>query len=205
MSANGKVLTGFSKPYVAEYSENGGSVTYSSGQILARGVSVNISPDNNDDNTFYADNVLAESVGAVFTGGEFTLGVDGLFASVEKFIFGLPTPDSFTVTGTTTVSMYKYGANANAPYVGIGYIEKWMSDGVEYFTPVILRKCRFNLPEEGAETQGEEIDWQTRELSGRIMRDDTANKDWKWKGADQATEAAAENVVRVALGLAVLS
>ena len=205
MSANGKVLTGFSKPYVAEYSENGGSVTYSSGQILARGVSVNISPDNNDDNTFYADNVLAESVGAVFTGGEFTLGVDGLFASVEKFIFGLPTPDSFTVTGTTTVSMYKYGANANAPYVGIGYIEKWMSAGVEYFTPVILRKCRFNLPEEGAETQGEEIDWQTRELSGRIMRDDTANKDWKWKGADQATEAAAENIVRVALGMAVLS
>ena len=37
------------------------------------------------------------------------------------------------------------------------------------------------------------------------MRDDTANHDWKWRGADQTTEEAAENVVRVALGLAVLA
>ena len=203
--ANGKVLIGFSKPYVAKYAENGGSVTYSDAQILARGVSVNISPDSNDENNFYADNVLAESVGAVFTGGEFTLGVDGLFAATEKMIFGLPTPDSFTVTGTTTVSMYKWGASANAPYVGIGYIEEWMSDGVRYYTPTILRKCRFNLPEEGAETMGEEIDWQTRELSGRIMRDDTSNKDWKWRAADQTSEKDAENIIRVALGLGVLA
>ena len=205
MSANGKVLIGFSKPYVAQYTESGGAVSYSNGQILARGVSVSISPDSNDDNNFYADNILAESVGAVFTGGEFTLGVDGLFADTEKFIFGLPSPDTYTVTSGTTVSMYKYGVGANAPYVGIGYIEKWMSDGTTYYTPVILRKCRFNLPEEGAETQGEDIDWQTRELTGRIMRDDTSSKDWKWKAADQTTEAAAENVVRTALGLAVLA
>ncbi len=205
MSANGKVLIGFSKPYVATYTESGGAVTYSDGQILARGVSVSISPDSNDDNTFYADNVLAESVGAVFTGGEFTLGVDGLFAATEKLIYGLPAPDSFTVTTGTTVSMYKYGETASAPYVGIGYIEKWMSDGVTYYTPTILRKCRFNLPEENAETQGDEIDWQTTELTGRIMRDDTVNKDWKWRAEDQATEKAAENIVRVALGLSVLA
>lgn len=205
MSANGKVLIGFSKPYVAKYTESGGAVSYSDGQILARGVSVSISPDNNDDNTFYADNVIAETVGAVFTGGEFTLTVDGVFIATEKLIYGLPTPDSFTVTTGTTVSMYKYGESATAPYVGIGYIEKWMSGGTTYYTPTILRKCRFNLPEESAETQGEEIDWQTNELSGRIMRDDTTNKDWKWRAADQTTEAAAENIVRVALGLAVLA
>ena len=40
MAANGRVITGFSQPYVALYSESGGTVTYASGQILARGVSV---------------------------------------------------------------------------------------------------------------------------------------------------------------------
>lgn len=205
MSAAGKVLIGFSKPYVAKYTESGGSVSYSDGQILARGVGVTLSPDSNDDNQFYADNVLAESVGAVFTGGEVTLTLDGLLNGTEKFIFGLPEPDSFTVTTGTTVSMYKYGNTASAPYLGIGYIEKYMQDGTVSYRPTILRKCRFNLPEEGAETQGEEIDWQTREYTARVMRDDTTAQDWKWRGADQTTEAAAENIVRVALGLGVLA
>ena len=38
--ANGEVITGFSKPYVARYSESNGTVTYSNVQPLARGVSV---------------------------------------------------------------------------------------------------------------------------------------------------------------------
>lgn len=33
--ANGKVITGFSKPYVALYAANNGSPTYTSGQPLA--------------------------------------------------------------------------------------------------------------------------------------------------------------------------
>lgn len=205
MSAAGKVLTGFSKPYVAKYTESGGSVTYSEGQLLARGVSVTLSPDSNDDNAFYADNILAESVGAVFTGGEVTLTVDGLLIGTEKFIFGLPEPESFTVTTGTTVSMYKYNSSANAPYVGIGYVERYMQDGTTYYRPTILRKCRFNLPEESAETQGEEIDWQTREFTARVMRDDTTSQDWKWRGADQSSEKAAENIVRAALGLAIIA
>lgn len=205
MSAAGKVLIGFSKPYVAEYGNTGGTISYTNGQLLARGVSVTLSPDSNDDNSFYADNIAAESVGAVFTGGEVTLTVDGLLNSTEKFIFGLPSPDTFTVTTGTTVSMYKYGSAANAPYVGLGYIEKYMQDGTITYRPTILRKCRFNLPEEGAETQGEEIDWQTREFTARVMRDDSTAQDWKWRGEDQSTEAAAENVIRVALGLAVLA
>lgn len=124
--------------------------------------------------------------------------------ATEKFIYGLPTPDSLTV-GSASVDVYKYGDAAVSPYVGIGYIAMYMQDGVKTYRPTILRKCRFNLAEESAETQGEEIDWQTRELTASVMRDDSANHDWKWFGADQASEAAAENVVRVALGMAVLS
>ena len=204
MSAAGKILTGFSKPYVAKYTASGSSVSYSDGQLLARGVSVSLTPESGDDNNFYADNIAAETLGGVFTGAEVTLGIDGLLMATEKFIFGLPTADTISV-GTETVDVYKYGDNANPPYVGIGYIERYMQDGVTTYRPTVLRKCRFNLPEESAETQGEDIDWQSREYTASVMRDDGVNHEWKWRGADQATELAAENAVRVMLGMAVLS
>ena len=53
MAANGKVCTGFSSPWVAIYGNTGTTVTYSSAAVLARGVSVAISPDDvNNDNIF---------------------------------------------------------------------------------------------------------------------------------------------------------
>ena len=76
MAAAGKVITGYSKPYVAKYSATGGTVTYSEGMPLARGVSVSISPEVGDANPFYADNVEAETVPGVFTGGTADLVVD---------------------------------------------------------------------------------------------------------------------------------
>lgn len=46
--ANGKVCTGFSKPYVAVL----GSTGYTDGQILARGVEVSIEPESSDPENF---------------------------------------------------------------------------------------------------------------------------------------------------------
>ena len=86
MAAAGKVITGFSSPYVAKYSASGGTVTYSDGMRLARGVSVSINPEVGDANPFYADNVEAETVPGTFTGGTATLTVDGL---LEKFSVGV--------------------------------------------------------------------------------------------------------------------
>ena len=87
--AAGKVITGFSKPYVAVYSASGGTVTYSKGMELARGVGVSTDYEVGDSNPFYANNVEAENVPGVFTGGTATLTVDGLFAEAEELIFVL--------------------------------------------------------------------------------------------------------------------
>ena len=51
--AAGRVRTGFSLPYVALYSATGTVITYSNGQRLARGVSVSIEAEAEDDNIFY--------------------------------------------------------------------------------------------------------------------------------------------------------
>lgn len=193
MAANGRVLTGFSLPYVAVYASSGTTVTYSSGSILARGVSVSVENEQEEDaNVFYADNVAAETVEGEFKGGTFTLTVDGLLSSAEALIYGLSAAD-----GDGWVS---YGTQNNAPYVGVGFVCRYMSDGVESYVPVILTKCKFNLANLSAATQEEDIDWQTQELSGRILID--ANNIYKKVGTAVSTEAIASSAIKSVFNIA---
>lgn len=201
MAAAGKVRTGFSKPYVAIYSASGGTVTYTSGQILARGVEVSIEPEVGDDNTFYADNVAAEVAPGVFTGGTVTLTVDGLFSAAEKLIMGLPAEKTITVGQDETVSVAEYGDDMDIPYMGLGFVVRYQSDGVVTYAPVVLTKVRFQTAGLSAATQQGEIDWQNQELTASMMRDDSANHVWKKVAEDQATEAAAEEALKVMLGV----
>ena len=188
MAAAGKVLTGFSLPYVALYSESGGTITYSNGQKLARGVDVTVSPESSNDNIFYADNVSAESADGEFINGTVSLTVDGLLETAEKLIFGLPAADA--------TDWYHYGDSMTVPYVGIGFIARYMSDGVTSYVPHVLTKCRFNLSEFSGATQEDAIEWQTQALEARIFRDDSTNHDWHLFGESQATEADAENMIK---------
>ena len=88
MAAAGKVCTGFSKPYVAKYSNAGGVVSYSGCMQLARGVSVSLSLDTTDDNNFYADNIVAET--ALSTKRVFFRNVVPLFTARAISTFGCP-------------------------------------------------------------------------------------------------------------------
>ena len=193
MAAAGKVTIGFSKPYVALYSESGGTVTYSSGQLLARGVSVSVEPDSSDNNNFYADNIVAETDAGSFTGGTATLTVDGRLQDAEKLIQGLPTADA--------AGFLNYDDDQVVPYVGIGFIIKYMSDGVTYYTPVIFPKARAGQFTVSAETQGESIDWQTAEIPFSIFKDDTAKHQWKKVGGELADETTAEAAIKTFLGI----
>lgn len=191
--AAGKVCTGFSKPYVANYSANGGNITLSNGRVLARGVSVNVAPDSAGDNDFYADNQKAESSSGIFTGGTLTLTVDGLLTEAERFIMGLPSAEADGFTA--------YGDNQEVPYIAVGFLTKYMSSGVTTYVPTIIVKTKFNQLSLDAETQGEEIDWQTQELTASIMRGDDSNHTWKYLGQDYTTEEAAEEALRTKLGI----
>ena len=193
MSAVGKVTIGFSKPYVAKYSESGGVVTYSAGQLLARGVSVSAEVDSSDNNNFYADNIIAESDAGTFSGGTVTLTVDGLLQDAEKLIQGL--------AAANTAGFLVYDDDQATPYVGIGFIIKTMSEGVTYYTPVIFTKTRAGQLTVAAETQGESIDWQTAEIPFSIFKDDTAKHAWKLVGGEVADEATAEAAIKTFLNI----
>lgn len=185
--AAGRVCTGYSKPYVALYSATGGTVTYSSGQILARGVSVSASAESADDNNFYADNVISESENGVFTSGELSMTVDGLLGTAEKLIMGLP---------ASTSGFTDYDDDQVVPDVGVGFIARYMSDGVVTYVPYIFPRCQFSFPNVDAATQEENIDWQTTDLTATIKRSENAKRTWKKVGDPENTEAAAEAAIK---------
>lgn len=199
--ANGQVITGFSKPVVALYSATGTTVSYTGLMPLARGVDVSLDIETNDDNDFYADNVVAESAGNTFSSGTVTLTVDGLKAEARKLIMGLPEPTSVSLGGGgNTVDVYDYDDRQAKPYVGVGFIVRYMEDGVTSYVPYMLPKVIFNDLGIEAETQEESIDFQTTELEATILRDDSDNHRWQRVGANQATEALAYSVLQALLG-----
>lgn len=190
--ANGRVITGFSMPYVALYEANEGVVTYSNGMPLARGVNVSIDPESSDDNIFYADNQQAETAAGTFTGGTATFTVDGLKNDAAKMILGLPN----AVDGWVA-----YGDDQVIPYVGAGFIVRYQEDQVVTWVPMYLTKVTFGIPGTEAATQEDEIDWQTQELEATIMRDDTAKHNWKQVSETAyTTEAEAYAALKAALG-----
>ena len=204
--AAGAVITGFSYPVVAKYTaSSGGAVTYSSGQVLARGVSVSpsIETTGGDDNVFYANNGAAETAQRRFRRGTATFTVDGLLRAAEALILGLPSQSSITVSTGTTVAVQNYGDDQSIPYCGAGFVIRRQSAGVVYYQGVVYPKVRFAQFTPGAATEGDDIDWQTTELEATLLRDDTANHVWQKVSEPLETELEAYNLVRVALGLAV--
>ena len=189
-------------PYVAQYANTGTTVTYTSGMDLARGVSLSLEIDTADDNNFYANNVLAEVETAQFTSGKATVTVDGLSNEAATLIFGLPAPTSLEVGAPeTTVQMQGYGEAMNPPYVGFGCVRRTQMEGKVEYWPLILPKIKFGLPSDEMDTQENQIDWQTQELTAAIQRDDTTAKNWKVISAEGLdTEAEAYAAVKAFLG-----
>ena len=198
--ANGKVITGYSRPFVALYNNNEGTITYTSGMPLARGVDVSVEAETGDAVNFYADNVMAESVGGVFTGATITMTVDGLKDAARKLIMGLPNAEPVTV-GSNSVDIYTYDDRQNIPNVGIGFVVRYMESGVTTYQPVVFTKASFSVDGLDAATQEEEIEFQTTELEAALMRDDSEHHAWRKIGAEQTTEAAAVDVVKALLNI----
>jgi hypothetical protein len=117
--------------------------------------------------------------------------VDGLLTAAEKLILGLPAADG---DGWTA-----YGDAMSIPYCGVGFVVRYMSEGVTTYVPVILTKVKFSVPNLSAATQEDEIDWQTQELTATIMRDDSSDHNWKYVGTGVSTEAAAESAITAKL------
>ena len=191
---------GASKPLYAKYNHSGGVVSYSDGGVMGALVEFNIELEAANDNDFYADNAVKETSRNKFSSGTIGMQTDDLRQSVSKAILGLK-EENIVVPGIEDpVTELVYDADQNTPYLGIGMIQKKQVDNVNKYRAILLKKVMFSVPADAATTEGEEIDWQVPELSGKILRDDTAKKAWKCE-ATFDTEAEAEIYLRYKLGI----
>ena len=198
--ANGKVITGYSQPIVAKYSYSSNTISYTNVMPLARGVEVQMEVEIGDATNFFADNTIAEAVAGQFNGATATFTVDGLKDSARNLIAGLVTSGSITVNTSTTVATKVYDDLQVIPYVGIGFVVRYMENGVTTYAPVILPKAQFSPESLNAATQGESVEFQTTDLVATVMRADDANHSWKVVAEDQATEAAAVAAINAYFG-----
>lgn len=192
--ADGKVITGYSKPIVAKYTYNQGAISYSDIMALARGVEVDMEVEIGDATNFFANNTIEESVAGQFNGATATFTVDGLKDAARDLIAGLVTSKTI-IANSSTVAAKVYDDLQVIPYVGIGFVVRYMENGVTTYAPVILPKAQFSPESIKAATQGESVEFQTTELQATVMRADDANHSWKVIAADQTTEAAAVAVI----------
>ena len=194
---------GLSKPYYAIYAEAGGVVSYSDGAVMGKATEANISIETSEDNNLYGDNGLAET-DRRFANGTLTLSTTDLSQEVSKAILGLTEQAITGIDGVTDTSVKElvYDDTQVTPYLGVGFIIKKKVNGVYKWRGVVLPKVMFSVPEDAATTQGESIEWQTPELTGTIMRDDSATHVWKME-ATFTTEAQAEAYIKNRLSITV--
>lgn len=192
---------GLSKPYYAIYAEAGGVVSYSDGAVMGKATEANISIETTEDNNLYGDNGLAET-DRRFANGTLTLSTTDLSQEVSKAILGLTEQAITGIDGVTDTSVKElvYDDTQVTPYLGVGFIIKKKVNGAYKWRGVVLQKIMFSVPEDAATTQGESIEWQTPELTGAIMRDDSATHAWK-KEATFTSEAQAEAYIKARLGI----
>lgn len=194
-------IIGASNPYYAIYNANGGTPTYSNGGRMGALVEFNFELESTDNNNFFADNKVQESQRR-FSNGTVTIQTDDLGPEVSAAISGLTPVTLDTIEGVTDsdVKELVWGEAQDSPYLGIGVIQKKMKNNVILWRAIILTKIIFNIPNEAATTEGEEIDWQVPEITGSIMRDDSAQHNWK-REATFTTEAQADAYIRNRLNI----
>lgn len=174
-------IKGLSKPVCANYTAVGNAVTYSDAYAADKAVEYSFEADVAEDKDLYADNQVAETAAGRFVSGKLTLKTADLTPELSKKILGLKTVTR--QVGEEMVTEVVYDDDQVAPYLGFGIIEEHQIDNKTGYLPVVFPKIRFSIPADAATTRGDEVDWQTKEISGTVVRsdqvDDNYNHPWK--------------------------
>lgn len=193
---------GLSKPYYALYNASGSTVTYSEGGLIGKATEMTLELEGAEANILYADNAPAESDNQ-FAGGTLTLSTDDLLPTPMLAILGLQQETIESVDGVTTegAAWIKYNDAQEIPYVGFGGIIKAKQNGAIKWIAIVLNKIQFSNPGVSAVTQGETIEWQTKELTATVMRNDASSHDWQWMSTPLDSEAEAEAAIKNVLNI----
>ena len=179
-------MVNISDPMYAKYSVSGSTVSYSNGGSAGYARSVDVSIEDSEDNELYGDGVIV-AVDRKFAGGTLTVGTTEMDDATVAAMLGVTQSAITGITAITDTNPKEliYDDNIDTPYVGYGFIIEGNVDDAEdptgdpYYRAVVFAKIMFSLPDSSLATRGKDIDWQTPELSGKILRDDSADHVWK--------------------------
>lgn len=175
------VLKGLRMPRfgIYAYDEATNTVSYSDGGAVGKGVAYTVEPQQSDSSNFYADDGAQETEKGRFNGADLSLTTSGLSDTLSRKLLNLRTK-TMTV-GEKQVSYNVTDDVTTPPTIGFGIIEWYQDSGIDYYRAVILLKCFFNIPGNAANTHGESVEWQAKEIAGKIERSD-AYEDVAGKG-----------------------
>lgn len=117
---------------------------------------------NRNTNELYGDDMVVEYDNSILS-GEITFGYDNLSAALKASMLGE------TQIGVTGV--YEIADNV-APHGGFGYIKVIRNNGVNAYEAYWYHDVQFSLDGESAKTRGENIEWQTPTVTGKIYGKD---------------------------------
>lgn len=183
---------GLSKLVTAKYNYDGNTVSYSNPTVQEKMAEYNAEIEVSEPNNLYLDNEIAETDGGTFASGTLTL-VTGDLSNETSLQFFSTTQREIKI-GEKTVTEVTYDDKISPQELGVGLIELHQVNHVEFYRAIWFDRVKFDVVSDSATTKGETVDWQTQEISGKILRSEMADEDnvhpWKHT-ADCETEAEA--------------
>ena len=149
--------------------ESTGDPIYDGAKSPGKAISCNVEIENYDAE-LYADDVLVESDKS-FKNGTATVTIDDENLATAANLLGHTFQDGVIVRK----------ADDNAPYVGFGRIVMKLVNNVKKYKVEFLYKVKFGEPSVENQTKGEDIEFDTMELEGKV----TALLNGKWSTAKE--------------------
>lgn len=110
-----------------------------------------------DESGFYADDHKIDGENSVRS------------VSIELELAKLPLEARASMLGWQKASNDYQETDQAAPYIGIGFIYAEKYKGTVVYTPHWIYKCQMGINDDGANTKGENVEFQTRTISGSGM------------------------------------
>ena len=159
--------------YYSKATISNGAVTgYSGVSTMGKAISASFEQTEPDDNPLYANNGIAEHDSHAGSGGMLTLTLDRLSQSAAADLYGLTVKTSnVTVAGTSVSGTgFDYTGDEQSVPVGVAFI-RWCqeNDDRNKHEVVLFRNVTFGFPKIDAQTLGDQIEWQTPEISGTVI------------------------------------
>ena len=162
---------------VIESEPTGAKPVYGAGFVIGKAITANKNVESTD-NPLYADDAIAEQDSS-FSSGTIELGVADFGSSIQESLEIQAKMLGHEVVTEDEHKILRKKRGDNAPVLGLGFIKTKKMSNVQMFEATWLYKVKFQLPSESTVTKGENVEWQTPTITGRIMFVESYDNLWE--------------------------